>query len=164
MNAMIPGLSGPKMSSSIPDSKIGLLDDAEEVFRKVSMASCEDMVVSGNGLLAIVKEILMPISRIGVDLSHRNGSKVNSHLCFCSRGAPVKALFTIATGGSIGEMRHFESYSDLEQEVVSGRLSAHDLKLAVAQAINRLLDPLRKMYEGNSDWQMTDRFAYSKEQ
>ena len=38
MNPMVPGLAGSKMSSSDPDSKIDLLDDADIVSRKLNKA------------------------------------------------------------------------------------------------------------------------------
>ena len=41
MNFMVPGLMGSKMSSSDPDSKIDLLDDAKSVERKIKRAFCE---------------------------------------------------------------------------------------------------------------------------
>jgi tyrosyl-tRNA synthetase len=43
MNTMVGGLSGSKMSSSDPDSKIDLLDDAKTVENKLKKAFCEEV-------------------------------------------------------------------------------------------------------------------------
>lgn len=43
MNTMVGGLTGSKMSSSDPDSKIDLLDDAKSVERKLKKAFCEEV-------------------------------------------------------------------------------------------------------------------------
>ena len=43
MNTMVGGLSGSKMSSSDPDSKIDLLDDAKTVKAKLGKAFCEEV-------------------------------------------------------------------------------------------------------------------------
>ena len=52
MNAMVPGLSGGKMSSSDPNSKIDFLDPPEVVRRKIKAAFCEEGNTAENGVLA----------------------------------------------------------------------------------------------------------------
>lgn len=61
MNVMLGGLSGSKMSSSDPDSKIDLLDDKKTVERKIKKAFCEEGNVVDNPLLAFLKVVVFPI-------------------------------------------------------------------------------------------------------
>jgi tyrosyl-tRNA synthetase len=65
MNPMVRGLEGGKMSSSEPDSKIDLLDNAKTVERKIKKAICTPMDISSeNGVLNFVKHVLLPISEL----------------------------------------------------------------------------------------------------
>jgi tyrosyl-tRNA synthetase len=59
-----PGLMGAKMSSSDPDSKIDLLDDAKTVERKIKKAFCEEGNIADNGLLSFAKFVLFPLSTL----------------------------------------------------------------------------------------------------
>lgn len=60
MNPMVPGLTGGKMSSSEIDSKIDLLDSAEDVEQKLSRASC-DPASPDNGVMAFVNYVVFPV-------------------------------------------------------------------------------------------------------
>lgn len=60
MNPMVPGLSGGKMSSSDPDSKIDLLDKPDVVTKKVKKAYCPPKEVEGNGVLSFIEYVLLP--------------------------------------------------------------------------------------------------------
>jgi hypothetical protein len=64
MNNMIPGLVGQKMSSSIPESKIGLLEEPAVVQQRLLGAVCIEGVVEGNTLLPILKEIVFPLASL----------------------------------------------------------------------------------------------------
>lgn len=65
MNPMVRGLEGGKMSSSEPDSKIDILDDAKTVERKIRKAVCAPRDTSpDNGVLCFVKYVLLPISEL----------------------------------------------------------------------------------------------------
>lgn len=60
MNPLIPGLIGKKMSSSDPKSKIDLLDNEEEIKKKINDAEC----IAGNpdnGVMAFLKYVIMTI-------------------------------------------------------------------------------------------------------
>ncbi|KAL8789298.1 MAG: hypothetical protein Q9213_001221 [Squamulea squamosa] len=50
MNPMVPGLSGGKMSSSDPKSKVDLLDDPTTIQKKISKAFCAPSKMEGNGI------------------------------------------------------------------------------------------------------------------
>lgn len=64
MNPMVPGLSGSKMSSSVADSKIDLLDSADSVRQKLRRAFCEPGNVSENGVLAFIRMVLFPLQSL----------------------------------------------------------------------------------------------------
>ena len=169
MNAMIPGLTGTKMSSSIPESKIDLLDDRESVQKKVSAAICDDRVIVGNGILPIIKEIIFPIAEIIQARSRTADLTMNSNATstqcqvtsFCSQGAPNHALLSIPTTTESGcPTRHYTTYTELEEDFRSGRFPSSALKLAVIDAINWLLDPLRRSFENNREWQRVTELAY----
>ena len=75
MNPMVPGLTGDKMSSSDPDSKIDILDSAEAVARKISGASCEWGNIEANGVLSFAKMVILPILdgspfKVGKEVRH----------------------------------------------------------------------------------------------
>ena len=55
MNPMVGGLSGAKMSSSDPDSKIDLLDDHPSIEKKLKKAFCEEGNITDNPILSFVK-------------------------------------------------------------------------------------------------------------
>ncbi|KFM77047.1 Tyrosine--tRNA ligase, cytoplasmic, partial [Stegodyphus mimosarum] len=57
MNPMVPGLTGGKMSSSLEDSKIDLLDSPATVKKKLKKAFCEPGNLEENGVLAFVKYV-----------------------------------------------------------------------------------------------------------
>ncbi|RYO84817.1 hypothetical protein DL762_005478 [Monosporascus cannonballus] len=73
MNPMVPGLSGSKMSSSVPDSKIEFLDDPETINRKVFNAPCEDGKVKDNG------SIISSYTKAGVLEIKLGGGELNSY-------------------------------------------------------------------------------------
>ena len=61
MNPMVPGLTGSKMSSSEEESKIDLLDQKEDVKKKLKKAFCEPGNVENNGVLAFIRHVLFPL-------------------------------------------------------------------------------------------------------
>lgn len=71
MNPMVPGLSGGKMSSSDPDSKIDLLDPPDVVEKKLKKAHCVPKEVEGNGILSFVEYVLLPVDGLKNDRKGR---------------------------------------------------------------------------------------------
>ena len=61
MNAMVPGLTGGKMSSSEPASKLDLLDSEATIKSKIKKAFCEPGNITDNGLLSFTKHVLFPL-------------------------------------------------------------------------------------------------------
>lgn len=170
MNAMLGSLVGGKMSSSDPPhTKIMFLDDPETVRAKISGALCEEGNVETNGILPTLKEILIPISEIWVELEKAQRKNqpeqvngiVGDRRSFVSKDAPEDTLFSVPlepTGSD--NFKHFNSYHQIEQDFAQKKLHPDALKAAVAEAINQLLAPIRTAYERNDEWQRVDEKAY----
>ncbi|MBI4983519.1 tyrosine--tRNA ligase [Candidatus Woesearchaeota archaeon] len=123
MTPLIPGLVGKKMSASDPKSKIDLLDDEKTVQEKLKGAYCEEGMVEDNGVLAFLKQVVMPLT-----LDRKEKFLVER---------PIKY------GGAI----LFTSYAEVEEAFVKKELHPFDLKIAMARAVNVLLTPFRKNKE-----------------
>jgi len=118
MNYMLPGLLGQKMSSSIPGSKIDMLDSKEDVEKKINNALCAEGDVN-NGLLAFCKYVLFVIKQD------------NNESLIIER--PEKF------GGTVD----YRGYDNLEKDYAEKKVHPQDLKKVVAKEINALLEPLR---------------------
>lgn len=139
MNPMVPGLTGGKMSASDEDSKIDLLDSAATVKKKISKAFCEEGNIDENGVLAFCKFVVFPV----LDLREEN------------KGFVVER--DEANGGNLC----FTSYQSLEETFAKKELHPLDLKNALSQFMNKLLDPIRKKFEEKSMQELTNN-AYPK--
>ena len=130
MTPLIPGLQGGdgKMSSSIKGSKIDLLDSPEDVNKKISGAFCPEGVVEGNGVLAFLKYVLM--------------------VCKSDQ----KKEFTVKRPAKFGGDVSFKTYEELEKSFVNKKLHPADLKKALADEINTLLEPVRKSAKGKEEF------------
>jgi tyrosyl-tRNA synthetase len=120
MNPMVPGLTGSKMSSSEPSSKIDLLDTPKNVQKKINGAFCEEGKVENNGVLAFCKMVLFPLSPSG--------------------------SLTVERPEQYGGTVSFDNYLALEQAFVSLAVHPGDLKKAVATRLNELLEPIRQKF------------------
>ncbi|KAJ3262612.1 hypothetical protein HK103_000141 [Boothiomyces macroporosus] len=138
MNAMVGGLSGSKMSSSDPDSKVDLLDSAESVANKLKKAFCEEGNIVDNPLLAFVKAVIFPVNTLG---GHEYKFEVTR---------PEKF------GGNVA----YGTYDDLEKAFENKELHPGDLKAATAVALNKLLEPIRKIWEESKELQKLTLEAY----
>jgi tyrosyl-tRNA synthetase len=158
MNPMVSGLGGGKMSSSDAQSKIDFLDSAESVTTKVHMASCEDGVTEGNGLLQITRHIIMPLSALKLDLAFEH-PKPNPLI---SPNAPTGTLLTIkaSPNGDTATERHYSSIEELEKDFSERKVTAAELKDAVSEALNKLLDPIREAFNTSQEWQEITELAY----
>ena len=65
LSCLVPGLNGDKMSASIEDSKIDLLDTEAQVKKKLKKAFCEPGNITDNGILAFTKSVLFPLLNEG---------------------------------------------------------------------------------------------------
>ncbi|KAJ3088164.1 Tyrosine--tRNA ligase, cytoplasmic [Quaeritorhiza haematococci] len=126
MNVMVGGLSGAKMSSSDPDSKIDLLDDEKSVERKLKKAFCEEGNVDDNPILAFMKIVIFPV----MSLKHDG-----------------QWSFTIKRPEKYGGNVSFSVYQELEDAFREKKLHPGDLKKGAADALNSLLEPIRKKFQ-----------------
>jgi len=121
MNPMVPGLTGEKMSASVEDSKIDLLDTPEQVKKKLKKAFCEPGNIENNGVLAFCKSVIFPL------LKNQD--------------------FVLPRSAEYGGPMHFNNYAQLEEEFAKQNVHPGDLKNGVATYLNQLLDPIRKEFE-----------------
>ncbi len=120
MTPLLPGLLGKKMSASDSASKIDVLDNSDTVEQKISDAYCPAGQVADNGIIAFVKHVVMPLK------------------------ADRNEAFVVERPEKFGGPLSFNSYSEVEQAFVSGDLHPLDLKTAVTNEINQLLEPFHK--------------------
>jgi tyrosyl-tRNA synthetase len=123
---LLPGLTGGKMSSSIPESKISLIDSSKDIRRKLGKAFCPAKQVEGNGVLAFLKAVTFPT------LERKKTSLVIQR--------PEKF------GGNL----KFKTYKELETAFVKG-LHPMDIKNAMADFLIDLLAPVRKDFDKKKD-------------
>ena len=64
---MVSGLNSSKMSASLPNSKVDMVDLPDLVRKKILSANCQDGIVEGNEILALVKELILPLSKPRVE-------------------------------------------------------------------------------------------------
>ena len=163
MNAMVPGLKGTKMSSSEADSKIDFLDTPEQVRKKVKDAFCEEGNIDNNGLLSFVQAVLIPISQLRID--RLKGDELlepgtGDQKPFVGDGAPEGTVFSVVREEKHGGSLHYKLFEDMKADFKEKKIHPKDLKTAVGNAIINLLEPIRKAFEGNEEWQKIEKLAY----
>ena len=174
MNKMVPGLTGGKMSSSEPNSKIDFLDPPDVVKRKIKSAFCEEGNVAENGVLAFASAVLIPISSMrlerenglmGQDAAEGSGAIGTQSLRpFVGPGAPEGTVFTVERPEKFGGPMHFPSAQALEEAFGARELHPGDLKKAVESALVSLLEPIQAAFQADTEWQELVRAAYPEEQ
>lgn len=122
MNPMVPGLTGTKMSSSEADSKIDLLDSPKEVNKKLKKAFCEPGNIADNGILSFCKFVIFPVVLKGEN-------------------------FVIERPVEHGGKAEFANLEELEAAFAKEEVHPGDLKKAAEVYMNRLLDPVRKIFD-----------------
>ena len=116
---LLPGLAGEgKMSASVPQSKIDILDTEKDAEKKISNAFCPKEI-EANGILAFLKQVIF---RVRKEVAVKRDAKY---------------------GGDVT----FKSYEALEKAYRDGKLHPMDLKKAAAKEINSLLDVVRKEFK-----------------
>lgn len=163
-NAMVVGLDGLKMSSSKPaDTKIEFLDDPDTVRRKVQSAACPARAVVENGIMGLLKDVLLPVSELRLERKRGNtglnAAEGKAGEPFVADGAPEDAVFSVLRQPGLDPL-HFASYEELERAYISGAVEPAALKDAVAAAFNVMIAPIRKIYQESKEWQEVDRAAY----
>jgi tyrosyl-tRNA synthetase len=123
MNPLIPGLTaGGKMSASVEESKIDLLEDEKTVESKINKAYCLEGDLN-NGLLPFLKYVIFVMKQ----------DKGDSLL--------------IERPEKFGGNKKYSTYAELEKDFVEKKLHPMDLKKSIAIEINKILAPIRKNKE-----------------
>jgi len=123
MTPMIPGLIGEKMSASKEESKIDLLDDPKLVKSKLKKAFCPEGELENNGVLAFLKHILFLIKE------------------------DKNETFIVKRPEKFGGDVEYKEYASLEKDYLDKKLHPADLKNALADEINKLLEPMQKDFD-----------------
>ncbi len=111
--------STQKMSKSIPNSAVFLLDTPEEIRKKMKKAFCPEKEIGFNPVLDWTK-----------------------HLLFVDD----KFVLNIERPEKFGGNASYDSYSKLEKDFAKGKLHPMDLKIAVGEALVKKLEPARKHF------------------
>ncbi|GAA5926427.1 hypothetical protein JCM3775_001013 [Rhodotorula graminis] len=158
MNSMVPGLSGGKMSSSDPNSKIDFLDGPAAVKSKIGKAHCAPGEVEGNGVLAFIRHVVVPIG----DLFQGQGRA--SARAWVHADAPSDAVFTVEGNPKFGgSVAHFRTVDELDAAYAAGQVHPGDLKTAAINAINALLAPIQAEFAASAEFQQAEARAYPPE-
>ncbi|CAI5737919.1 unnamed protein product [Peronospora destructor] len=107
-----------KMSKSDPESAIFMEDAADDVSRKVEKAFCPEGVVEANPILDYMKHIICPR--------------------FAAQGVMVKLVD--------GAEKTFAAYQELEDAFVARQVNGVDLKTALTNYLNEILEPVREHF------------------
>lgn len=118
---LITSLKGPgqKMSKSIPGSGISVTDSYNEIKKTITGAYCPAKDIKDNPILQIAKLIIFP------------------------KTDKLKIKRTEKFGGDL----EFNNYEKLEKEYASGNIHPMDLKNAVAEELEKIIEPIRKNYK-----------------
>jgi len=123
---MIPFIRGltaeGKMSSSIKNSKVDLLDDEKTIKDKLKNAFCEEGNPE-NGVLEFAETVIM------------------------TQKEDKDEEFVIDRPEKWGGPLHFKNKEELHDAFINKKLHPMDLKSGVAIEINKLLEPIRKKFE-----------------
>lgn len=136
MNPMVPGLMGTKMSSSVAESKIDLLDSEGDVNSKIKQAFCEPGNIDNNGLLAFAKFVIFPL--LG------------------------KTLLEVERKEEYGGNIQYKTFEELREAFKLEEVHPGDLKAAIKKYINKMLDPIRQEFQSKELKKLTNE-AYPKE-
>lgn len=133
MNPMVPGLSGGKMSSSDPKSKIDLLDDPATIHKKIAKAYCAPGEIEGNGILAFIQHVLLPYSQ----LQSPDG-----------KTAAMSVVLKDQTEPTI-----FRSFAEVTEAYAADRLTPQLAKQVVNESLINLTTLIRRHFETDEEWQ-----------
>lgn len=132
MNPMVPGLqAGGKMSASDPNSKIDVLDDAAAVTSKIKKAFAQTGVAEGNGLIAFIEYVLLPISAL--------------------QNPDSKA--SIKFHPREGEPQTYSNIQDIRKAYEADTITPQMLKAGVSEALNAVLEPIQAEFQADTQWQ-----------
>ena len=144
------------MSSSDPNSKIDFLDSPSVVKSKIAKAHCAPGAVEGNGVLAFVRAVIVPIGNL-MKGQGRSEDRIWA-------GGDSSSIFTVSGDPKFGgKVQHFSSVEELEASYAAGEVHPGDLKVAVTNAINALLAPIQADFAENEEFRRAEGLAYPVE-
>ena len=120
-----------KMSKSDPDSAIFMEDSVQDVNTKIKKSFCPPGVVESNPILDYSRNIIIAYSG--------------------------KIDITVTKEGGVKELVSYTDADVLDDDFRSGKVHPSDLKPAVAEAINRIIDPVRKHFESGDAKKLLDK-------
>ncbi|KAK2787369.1 hypothetical protein FQN52_007274 [Onygenales sp. PD_12] len=135
INPMISGLKGAKMSSSVEDSKIDLLDSPENISKKIRKAEAAPTVVEDNGVIALVEYVLLP-------------------------AAGLKGEKKFQVDRRDQEPLIYTDIEKLKEDYKNDILTPQLLKPAVATGLANLMAPIQEAYQASPEWQEITLKAY----
>ncbi|KAJ3396793.1 hypothetical protein HDU92_001897 [Lobulomyces angularis] len=130
MNAMVAGLTGAKMSSSDPDSKISLLDDTKSIEKKLKKGFCEEGNIDDNPILQFIKVVIFPVLSIKYD---------------------GKTNFTIKRPEKFGGDSVYQSFEELQEAFKEKKVHPGDLKQSTVFYLDQLLEPIRNKFNSSKE-------------
>ncbi len=138
---LLPSLSGGKMGGKMSASagsstKISLLDSEKDISKKINSAFCVTGKVEENGLLELIKLVIMP------------------------RLKDASKKFIIKRPEKFGGNIEFGNYRQLEQAFADKQLHPMDLKKAVARELNDILAPVRKHFSSQKMKNLLKKAGY----
>ncbi|CAN6373308.1 unnamed protein product [Urochloa humidicola] len=124
---MLPGIKEGqgKMSKSDPSSAIFMEDSESQVNEKIGQAFCPHKITEGNPCLEYIEYIVLPKS----------------------------GRFEMLCKETDGSNRTYRTIEELKEDYRSGILHPDDVKLALAKAINEILQPVRDHFRTHPDAQ-----------
>ena len=142
MNPMVPGLSGGKMSSSDPKSKIDLLDGPATIRKKITKAYCAPGKTDGNGILAFIQHVLLPYSQL------QSPDR---------KTAVISVILKDQTEPTV-----FRSFAEVTEAYAADRLTPQLAKQIVEEGLVKLTSSIRHQFETDKEWQCIADAAYGK--
>ena len=123
-----------KMSKSKPDSAIFMTDSREDIKRKINKAYCPEGDVAINPILEYCRYILFEsFDRLGIN------------------------EFVIKRPQKFGGNISFKTYKELEAAFAKKAVHPMDLKNAVADSLDKLIEPVRQHFKNNIEAQRLEQ-------
>jgi len=79
---------------------------------------------------------------------------------FVDEDAPEGTVFSVIRGEKYGGSLHYTSFEGLQNDFKEKKIHPKDLKAAVGNGIANLLEPIRKAFQENEEWQKVEKLAY----
>lgn len=156
-----------KMSAShAASTKIEFLDSKEVILQKITSAHFEERDVSEkNGVLMLLRDAIWPIFELRYE---RRMGKVGYNVAELDVeqtdvpewiGRADDAVLTAWQGSTL---RKYMKYEEFEEDFKNGLYHPFNFKMMVANYLIFILEPVRRAYLENEEWQMVERLGYEE--